>query len=113
MFLQQVQLVARDGQQAGFEAALCETRQRVFSSPGFRGFTVAQGAEHESTYLVQVLWETLEELVECVESGRFERCWAPVEPFLAAPPRVEHFVERPGLGLSGPGVVTDLSWLAQ
>jgi heme-degrading monooxygenase HmoA len=112
MILQQVEMAVLDGHEAAFEAALCEVRQRVFMSRGFRGFTVAQGAEHPSTYLVQVLWESPEELVDFAES-RFGRCWAPVEPFLAGPLRVHHFVERPGLGLNGPGVITDLAWLSE
>jgi heme-degrading monooxygenase HmoA len=111
MLLQVVELTAAPGQESEFEAALCESRQRVFMSPGFRGFTVHQGTDASPSYLVQVLWETREEL-EAFLATRFERCWAPVEPFLDRMPRVEHFVERPGLGLNGPGVVTGLSWLA-
>jgi heme-degrading monooxygenase HmoA len=85
----------------------------VFMSPGFRNFTVHQGVERPSTYLVHVLWETPEELIDFTESGRFERCWAPIEPYLAQPARVDHFMERPGLGLQGPGVITDLAWLSE
>jgi heme-degrading monooxygenase HmoA len=113
MLLQQVELTVRDGQEAAFEAALCEVRQRVFMSRGFRGFTVAQGAEHSYRYLVQVRWETLDELADFARSGRFERCWAPVEPFLAGPLRVDHFAERPSLSFQGPGVITDLAWLTE
>src|SRR4051794_6813889 len=57
MLLQHVHVIVRDGQEAAFEAALGETRQRVFMTPGFRGFTAAQGAEHDTTYLVSVRWE--------------------------------------------------------
>ena len=113
MFVQRVELAVAEGHETAFETALCEARQRVFMSRGFRGFTVAQGVEHPSTYLVQVLWETGDELADVVESGRFERCWAPVEPFLARPLRVDHFVERPGLALNGPGGITDLAWLSE
>jgi quinol monooxygenase YgiN len=113
MVLEQWEITVGDGQEAAFEAALLEVRQRVFMSAGFRGFTVAQGtAAHPATYLVQVLWESAGELADFAES-RLARCWAPVEPFLAGPPRVRHYVERPGLGLNGPGVVTDLAWLSQ
>ena len=111
MFLQHVEIVVRDGHEAEFEAALCEVRQRVFMSPGFRGFRVAQDAEHLCTYLVEVRWESLEELAEFADSGRFERCWAPVEPFLARPLRLGHFAERPSLALQGPGVISDSAWL--
>ena len=111
MVLEIVEIALLDGQESAFEAALCEVRQRVFMSAGFRGFTVAQGMEGPSTYLVQVLWESPEELVDFTES-RFARCWAPVEPFLVGPLRVKHFMERPGLALHGPGVITDLAWLS-
>jgi heme-degrading monooxygenase HmoA len=112
MLLQLVELTPVEGQEAAFEAALCEARQRVFMSAGFRGFTVHQGTGVSPTYLVQVQWETREEL-DAFVAGRFEGCWAPVEPYLARMPRVEHLVERPGLGLHGPGVVTDLTWLSE
>src|SRR4051812_42610516 len=112
MIVQRVEIAVRDGQQPEFEAALCEVRQRVFMSAGFRGFTVAQGVELPSTYLVQVLWETPEELADFAVS-RFEPAWAAVQPFLAGPLRVDHFVERPSLTMKNqPGVVTDLAWLS-
>lgn len=112
MFVQTVLARVLPGAAADFEAGLCEVRQRVFASPGYRGFEVAQGIEDGATYLVQVRWESSTELLEHVEQ-RFERCWAPVRPFLEAPLHVTHLVERPGLGLSGPGVVTDLAWLRE
>jgi heme-degrading monooxygenase HmoA len=112
MILELVEIAVRDGQEAEFEAALCEVRQRVFMSPGFRGFTVSQSAEGPSVCLVQVRWESPEELADFSES-RFAPCWAPVEPFLAAPLRVNHYLERPGLALNGPGVITDLAWMTE
>jgi heme-degrading monooxygenase HmoA len=112
MVLEHVEVAVLDGQEAAFEVALCEVRQRLFMSRGFRGFTVGQGAEHPSMYLVQVLWASPEELADFTRS-RFERCWAPVEPFLAGPLRARHFIERPGLALNGPGVISDLEWLAE
>jgi heme-degrading monooxygenase HmoA len=113
MLVERVEIVVLGGREAAFEAVLCEVRQRVFTSQGFRGFMVAQGVERPSTYLVQVLWETREELADFTESGRFERCWAPVEPFLAGRLSVDHFVGRPSLALQGPGVLTDMAWLAE
>jgi heme-degrading monooxygenase HmoA len=112
MFLQHVDVVVVDGREAEFEAALCEVRQRVFMSSGFRGFRVAQDVEHLSAYLVEVRWESLAELAEFADSGRFERCWRPVEPFLAGRLRLGHFAERPSLAFQGPGVVTGSDWLA-
>jgi heme-degrading monooxygenase HmoA len=108
MFLQQLQMDTHAGQEAAFEAGLLEVRQQVFMSAGFRGFAVAQDAERPTSYLVQVRWETVEELTEFVQSGRAARAWAPVETYLVRDPLVDHFVERPALGLTGPGVITDL-----
>jgi heme-degrading monooxygenase HmoA len=113
MLLQTVEVTVLEGREAEFEAALVEVRQRVFSSPGFRGFDVAQGAGRPSAYLVQVRWETAEELTAVLDSGRLDRAWAPAEPFLSAPLRASVFVERPNLGDQGPGVVTDLAWLRE
>src|SRR3954466_650447 len=101
MVLEILEIAVRDGQDAAFEAALCEVRQRVFMSPGFRGFTVAQGLEDSAVYLVDVLWESREELADFTDSGRAERCWAPVDACLAERPRVGHLLERPGLTLQG------------
>lgn len=111
MLLEHVEITVTGGDEAAFEAALCEVRQRVFMSRGFRGFTVGQDVEDPSRYLVEVLWESAEELAEFAQS-RFDRCWAPVQPFLVRRLRVRHFAERPGLALHGPGVISDLAWLA-
>lgn len=112
MLLERIEIVCAAGQEAAFEAALCEVRQRVFMCPGFRGFAVAQGMEQPSAYLVEVSWESREELA-AFTATRFERCWAPVQPYLEERLEVSWFVERPALALRGPGVVTDLAWLTQ
>jgi heme-degrading monooxygenase HmoA len=112
MIVERLETTIVDGREKEFEAALCEVRQRVFMIAGFRGFTVAQGLQRPSTYLIEVLWETLEERAEFEDSGRFVRCWAPVDPFLATALRVEFFTPRPSLNFQGPGVITDLSWMS-
>ena len=112
MFVQHLEVTVLGGHEAAFEAALCEVRQRVFMCRGFRGFLVAQGAERPSSYFVDVRWETPEELADGVDHGLFERCWAPVAPFLDRPLRAVYLVERESLALHGPGVITDQTWLA-
>ena len=112
MMVERVEATIVDGREKEFEAALCEVRQRIFMSKGFRGFTVAQGVQRTSTYLVEVLWETLEERADFENSGRFPRCWAPVDPFLSAALRVDFFTPRPSLNFQGPGVITDMSWMS-
>lgn len=114
MFLESVLIVVREGQEPAFEVALCEVRRRVFTAAGFRGFAVAQGADDPSTYLIQVRWESAAELADFTESGRFDRCWDPVRPFLDRSLLVDHFVERPGLASQGPGTGADLdlAWMS-
>jgi heme-degrading monooxygenase HmoA len=112
VILQRVEMAVRSGLEHAFEGALLEVRQRVFMSAGFRGFDVHQGLELPAGYLVLVRWETAEELAAFAES-RFERAWEPVRPFLAGPMRTDHFTERESLGMTGPGVVTDLDWASR
>jgi heme-degrading monooxygenase HmoA len=97
MIVERLELTVLDGQEAAFEAVLCDVRQDVFMSKGFREFTVARGVEDPSVYLIEVLWETLDEHTEYVGSGRFATCWAPVRPFLAAAPRGDRFEQRQSL----------------
>ena len=111
MFLERVEIDVREGQVPAFEAALLEVRQRVFMFPGFRRFTVFQDLERPSSYVVHVQWESVEELVEYSGSDRYERSWSPIQPYLDRAPRVARYVERDGLDLQGPGVVTDFSWM--
>jgi heme-degrading monooxygenase HmoA len=111
MIVERVGTTILAGREKEFEAALCEVRQRLFMSKGFRGFTVVQSLENPSVYIVEVQWETLDERVELENTGRFERCWAPVDLFLSAALRVDLLTPRPTLNAQGPGVVTDLSWM--
>jgi heme-degrading monooxygenase HmoA len=110
MLLQQIGVGVAPGQEAAFESALLEVRDRLVRCVGFRGFSVAQNAETPTDYLVHIRWETAEELTQCVESGRFARAWAPVDAHRVGPLRAEHLVERPTLGFHGVGVLTDLGW---
>ena len=111
MYVQHIALRVHEGRQAAFEAALVDVRRDVFTAPGFRGLAVVQGVEDALTYVVEVRWETLDELTEFARSGRFEQAWAPVEPFLALAPEGDVFVERPGLAFTGPGAPADLEGL--
>lgn len=113
MLLQQIGVSVGPGQEAAFESALLEVRDRLVMCVGFRGFTVAQDAETRTDYLVQIRWETAEELTQCVESGRFARAWSPVDGHRVGPLRADHLLERPTLGFHGPGVLTDLSWASE
>jgi heme-degrading monooxygenase HmoA len=112
MIVERLEIAVLDGREAAFEAALLDVRQGLVMTRGFRGFTVAQSVDQPSSYLVQVLWETVEEHADFADSDRFGRCWAPVGPFLAGPPRAQTFAQRDGLTFRGPGVITDWSGLS-
>jgi heme-degrading monooxygenase HmoA len=114
MLLQVITVQTRDAVTADVETALCEVRQRVFMSAGFRGLKVFQSIEDPSTYQVHVLWQTHEELLDHVESGRFELCWRPVRTHVIGPPHLEHLTERENLTLHE-GVLTasSLDWLRE
>ncbi len=105
MLIQQVQIAVQPGQEAVFEAALVDVRQRAFTAPGFRRFDVAQGAEEPTHYQVQVLWETAAELQSFTTSDRFEHTWAPIHPYLTRPLLIDVLLERPSLDFQGPGVL--------
>jgi len=112
MIVERVELTVVGGREGDFEAALLDVRQGLVMAAGFRGLTAAQGVDDPSTYLIQVLWETVDEHVGFARSGRRERCWAPVGPLLAGSPRAQLFAERDGLTFRGPGVITDWSGLS-
>ncbi len=64
MLLEHVRLDVREGQETAFEAALLEVRRRALMTRGSRGFVVSQSRRHPTSYVVQVRWETAEELAE-------------------------------------------------
>ena len=81
------------GQQAAFEAAIEQGLKAVASQAhGFHGAKVNHGIENPERYVLEILWDTLEDhTVGFRQSPLFAQWRAIVGPFFAVPPVVEHF----------------------
>jgi quinol monooxygenase YgiN len=59
---------------------------------GCRGYKVHRSQESPERYVLQVVWDTLEDhTLGFRQSPAFARWRALIGPFFAAPPTVEHF----------------------
>jgi len=93
MILELVDIRIQPGQQAAFDEAIQRAISTVASkAKGFQGFKVNKGIENPERYLLQILWDTLENhMVDFRGSPAFTEWRAIVGPFFAVPPVVEHF----------------------
>lgn len=93
MILEIADIRIQPGQQAAFEAAIELGLKTVASqAPGYRGAKVNRGIESPERYVLQILWDTLEDHTVGFRQGPLFAQWrAIVGPFFAAPPVVEHF----------------------
>ena len=93
MILEVADIRIRAGQQAAFEEAIGRGARTVIGkAKGFKSFTVQRGIESPERYLLQIVWNTLEDhTVGFRESPAFAEWRAIVSPFFASPPAVEHF----------------------
>ena len=81
------------GQQAQFEAAIEQaTAQVLAQAKGCRGYKVHRSQESPERYILQVVWERLEDHTQGFrQSPAFGQWRALIGPFFASPPTVEHF----------------------
>jgi heme-degrading monooxygenase HmoA len=81
------------GQNAGFEEAIQRAIDTVASrAQGFRSATVHACVESTDRYVLQIVWDTLEDHTVAFRQGPLFTEWrAIIGPFFAAPPLVEHF----------------------
>lgn len=80
------------GQEEQFRAAVEQAKSVVSQSPGFVSIDVHQGIERPSTFLVCIVWRTLEDHTEGFRGGPLFPQWrALIGPFFAEPPTVEHW----------------------
>ena len=81
------------GQQTAFDEAIQRGISNVISkAKGFKSFSVNKGIESPERYVLQIVWETLENhTVDFRQSAAFNDWRAIVAPFFASPPTVEHF----------------------
>lgn len=81
------------GENAAFEAALQRAISTVASrAQGFNSATVNRGVETPERYVLQIVWDTLENHTVDFRQGPLFAEWrALIGGFFAAPPQVEHF----------------------
>jgi quinol monooxygenase YgiN len=93
MILEIADIRIQPGQQASFEAAIEQaTAQVLAQAKGCRGYKVHRSQESPERYVLQVVWDTLEDhTLGFRQSPAFGQWRALIGPFFAAPPTVEHF----------------------
>jgi heme-degrading monooxygenase HmoA len=93
MILELADIRIHPGQQAAFEHAIALGLNTVVcKAQGFQGGTIHRGMESPERYVLQIVWDTLEDhTVGFRQSALFTEWRAIVGPFFAAPPQVEHF----------------------
>ena len=81
------------GQNAAFEEAIQRGLATVASqATGFKSAKVNRGIESKERYILEILWDTLEDHTVGFRQGPLFPQWrAIVGPFFASPPVVEHF----------------------
>ena len=76
---------------AAFEAGFDEARLVIGAAPGCRWVELHRGVERPETYLLLVEWDTLDDHTAFRSSDAFPRWRAPIQPYFAAAPQMEHF----------------------
>lgn len=93
MILEIADIRIAPGQNAAFEAAIQHGIATVASkAQGFKSATVHRGIESAERYVLQIVWETLEDHTVGFRQGPLFTEWrAIIGGFFAQPPHVEHF----------------------
>ena len=93
MILELADIRIHAGQQSAFDEAIQRGIREVISkAKGFKSYSVHKGIESPERYVLQIVWETLENhTVDFRQSAAFNDWRAIVGPFFASPPTVEHF----------------------
>ena len=93
MILELADIRIQPGQQAAFDEAIQRGIAEVISkAKGYKGHSVHKGVENPERYVLQIMWETLENhTVDLRQSPAFADWRAIVGPFFAGAPVVEHF----------------------
>ena len=88
MILEIADIRIQPGQNAAFEEAIQRGVATVVSrAQGFQGAQIHRGIESPERYLLQIVWETLEDHTVGFRQGPLFAEWrAIVGPFFAAPP---------------------------
>ncbi len=93
MILELADIRIHPGQNTAFEAAIAlGVHTAISQANGVQSYTVHRGIESPERYVLQIVWNTLEDhTVGFRQSDLFTQWRAIVGPFFAAPPVVEHF----------------------
>jgi quinol monooxygenase YgiN len=76
---------------AGFEAGFEVARKVIGAAPGCRWVELHRGVEQPGTYLLLVEWDALDDHTVFRASDAFPQWRAPIQPFFADAPEMEHF----------------------
>jgi heme-degrading monooxygenase HmoA len=93
MILEVASIQIRPGMRAEFEKAIRLGLDTVIAkAKGFQRYEIRRGIESPERYLLQILWQTLEDhTIGFRESPAYTEWRTIVGPFFESPPVVEHF----------------------
>jgi heme-degrading monooxygenase HmoA len=92
MIVEQTVFAVTPGSERDFELAIDRAREIMARAQGFISQTLHRGIEQPGTYLLLTEWTTLEDhMVGFRGSELFAQVLTLIRPYLASPPKVEHF----------------------
>lgn len=92
MIMELAILNVKPGQERAFETAMQEAKTIISAMTGFQGMEVRRCLEDESLYLLQVMWDTLEDHTEGFRgSPDYQRWKALLHHFYDPFPTVLHY----------------------
>ena len=92
MVLEHALLSFKPGEEQPFEAAFTQARSIIASMPGFRRLTLSRCVERQSTYLLLVEWDRLEDhTVGFRGSAQYQQWRSLLHHFYEPFPTVEHY----------------------
>lgn len=92
MILETALIHIKPGQESEFLVALESAKEVLARATGWKSISVKQGIERNSTFLLQIEWETLENhTIDFREGPLFAQWRAIIGPFFDSAPDVEHW----------------------
>ncbi|MDV6268407.1 MULTISPECIES: antibiotic biosynthesis monooxygenase family protein [Rhodococcus] len=93
MIEEHAMLTVSAGSETEFEAAFHLAKPVMESAPGCLRADLLPSVDRKHTYLLRVRWETLESHTRTFPgTGQARECGRILQPFLAGPPRVTHYL---------------------
>ena len=93
MILELADIRIQPGQNQAFEEAIVRgVKTAIQPAQGFQGFTINKGIESQERYVLQIVWDTLEDHTLGFRGSPLYDEWRSlVGDCFAQPPHVEHF----------------------